>query len=457
MRFTKSIIITLIASLLAFKNYAQDNEALFNLSFGENIPNDIGLNGSFIGVHNNALIIAGGANFPETPVWEGGKKHWHGSIYVLEKDGNSSKWHQHENQKLTKAMAYGVSINTPNGVLCIGGDDEDEVFNDVFLLKWNATSKKIEIENLPPMPIALSSMGGSLIGDTVYLVGGKESSGGNATTNFLSFNLKATLSREIYTWEQLPNFPGEPRMQPVVIGQSNGHQDCLYVFSGMSYDKNANITHKMLDDVYQYDPHKILWTKKEAIPNNETPGVKGGYIAAAPAIKIGDSHIVIFGGAGGPNQHLSKRIQLWNEIKELKSVDALNKPIVKKIDSLNKLEKELVKSTSFSNTIWAYHTITDTWTKKGTLSGDTQVVTKAINWGNNIVIPGGEIHPGIRTNKIAQFNIKPYEASFGLANYITLIVYLTLMVLMGWYFSKRTKQQTISFLPADAFPGGRPD
>ena len=40
-----------------------------------------GLAGDFCGIHNDALIIAGGANFPR-PIWES-KKVWHDDIYVL--------------------------------------------------------------------------------------------------------------------------------------------------------------------------------------------------------------------------------------------------------------------------------------------------------------------------------------------------------------------------------------
>ena len=43
----------------------------------------LGLAGAFSGIHNDALIIAGGANFPR-PVWETSKV-WHDDIYVLVK------------------------------------------------------------------------------------------------------------------------------------------------------------------------------------------------------------------------------------------------------------------------------------------------------------------------------------------------------------------------------------
>jgi len=241
-------------------------------------------------------------------------------------------------------------------------------------------------------------------------------------------------------------------MQAVVVGQSNGHQDCLYVFSGVSYDPNAETTYKMLDDVFEYDPHKVQWTQKKSIPNNGTPEVKGGYIAAAPALKIGDSHILIFGGAGGEQQHLSKRLILINQLKVLRNQPIHNDSIIQIISKLESEDRQLIKTTSFSKTIWAYHTITDTWSKRGELKDSTQVVTNAINWNGDIIIPGGEIRPGVRTNKITKAVLKPYKASFGLANYITLIVYLVLMVLMGWYFSRRNKTTDDFFLAGGRIP-----
>ncbi len=45
-----------------------------------------GLAGSFIGIDGDALIMAGGANFPH-PVWES-DKIWQDEIYVLVKDTN---------------------------------------------------------------------------------------------------------------------------------------------------------------------------------------------------------------------------------------------------------------------------------------------------------------------------------------------------------------------------------
>ena len=47
------------------------------------LPNTVGLGGAFAGVSNGALIVAGGANFPDKPEWEGGTKVWYDAIYIL--------------------------------------------------------------------------------------------------------------------------------------------------------------------------------------------------------------------------------------------------------------------------------------------------------------------------------------------------------------------------------------
>jgi hypothetical protein len=41
--------------------------------------------GPFAGTSGGALIVAGGANFPDKMPWDGGKKIWHDTAFVLDK------------------------------------------------------------------------------------------------------------------------------------------------------------------------------------------------------------------------------------------------------------------------------------------------------------------------------------------------------------------------------------
>jgi len=48
------------------------------------LPDREGFAGSYAGVSGGALIVAGGANFPDKRPWEGGTKIWYDRIFVLE-------------------------------------------------------------------------------------------------------------------------------------------------------------------------------------------------------------------------------------------------------------------------------------------------------------------------------------------------------------------------------------
>ena len=111
-----------------------------------------GIAGAFSGVHNDALIIAGGANFPNGMPWEGGQKKWHDDIFILAKAENGKKEWIKANLKLPRPIAYGVSIPTEDGLLCIGGCDSQQCVPEVFLLKWNNVSRKLEIKEMPALP-----------------------------------------------------------------------------------------------------------------------------------------------------------------------------------------------------------------------------------------------------------------------------------------------------------------
>ena len=312
----------------------------------ESFKDKRGLNGAFLGIHNDVFIVAGGSNFAEAPVWEGGSKSWYDNIEVLQKNESGYKWIENIQVKLPRPLAYGASVSTKEGVLCIGGNNEKGVYNDVFLLKWNISTQTIEIEEKPPLPVPLANFQATSIGNEIFVVGGQDKEGAAATNYFFSFKNGV--------WKRLPDLPGPGRIQPVVISQNNGKTNSVYVFSGIHYDPQANDPNQFLDDAYEYNPLQKKWDKKSSVPYNKTPGLSGGYIGAAPAIKSGDAHIIIFGGAGGERQLWNKRLNILKQIDQLEPV--ADKKV---IDSLKYEITQIFQNTSFSPTVWAYHTISE--------------------------------------------------------------------------------------------------
>ena len=376
-----------------------------------------GLAGAFSGIHQDVLIIAGGANFPEERPWNGGKKVWWDEIFVLEKGEEAVVVHKQVSE-LPAPKAYGVSIPTTDGLICIGGDDSSSVTRSVFQLNWDPEKETISITDFPDLPRPLAYMAGALVGDIIYLIGGKESKESSATSNFWALDL----SSEKLEWTELAPFPGPPRLLPLATAQSNGTTDCLFVFSGRN--EQIGKPTEVLRDAYEYNPFTNSW-KQLADIRPDGQGARS--VMAGTCIASGANHILFFGGAKG---------DLFLQLEKLNQAITVEKdPLT--LQRLVARRNELLNThPGFSRDILAYHTITNAWAIVGELPVGSAVTTNAIQWGEHFVIPSGEIQPGVRTPKIWQATPKP-DFSFGWVNFSIVGAYLLLLVAMGFYFSKR--------------------
>ncbi|WP_153136929.1 N-acetylneuraminate epimerase [Paraburkholderia agricolaris] len=106
-----------------------------------------GLAGAFAGYSNGVLLVAGGANFPgawnqyrqgQNYAHRGLQKTWHDDIYALI-DG---KWQTAGH--LPGARAYGLSFMVDDGVLLVGGENQQgKAIASVQLLLWEGKSASI--------------------------------------------------------------------------------------------------------------------------------------------------------------------------------------------------------------------------------------------------------------------------------------------------------------------------
>ena len=303
-----------------------------------------GLAGAFSGVHQDALILAGGANFPQALPWEGGTKVWWDDIYVLTRRADGSyQWLTNPSWKLPQPLAYGVAIPTPEGLLCIGGDNAERVSDQVFLIQWDPSLQTIHIRKQPPLPLAY--MAGAQVGEKAYLAGGLTAKNGPATRTFLSLDL----SRSGAGWQSLAPWPGPARMVPVAAGPRNeaGH---FYLFSGRETVPGRPT--RILHDAYRYDPQAQQWKAlPDIIVDRQPTAVMAGTVAA-----LGDSTILIFSGDDG---------QLFMQLEQLaqKMNDAsdttLRAALVQQDRQLRNYHP------GFSRAILAYDLSTSTWMKVG--------------------------------------------------------------------------------------------
>ncbi len=381
--------------------------------------NQPGLAGAFTGIHEGMLIVAGGANFPEGPAWNGGKKVYHSQVYLL--DLQSSKWIENNLFLLDSPVAYGLSLSTEQGLFCLGGERYGESTNETFILKWNQKTRELLQEPLPSLPLPLANLSGDVLDGSIYIAG----------TSVLGKKIFARLNLDDIAsgWQELKPWPGPPRTHAVGLVQNDGETNCFYLFKGRYKAGQADTT-TFLSDSWVYNPKKEEWTAIKPSKDSNFPN------AAGTGVATGANHILLIGGDAG---------LIFNQIEQLNarlSLDSSASFISFRRDSLMKYHP------GFSSTIWAFHTITQTWTEFGEIPHTPPVTTQAVKWDNKIILTSGEISPCIRTDAIQVLDIEQQRA-FGSLNYWILGLYLAMLVGIGIRFSR--KQHST----ADFFKGGQ--
>ncbi len=379
-----------------------------------------GLAGAFTGIHDGMLIVAGGANFPEGPAWDGGQKAYHKQTYLF--DIQSNKWIGNNLFLLDSPIAYGLSVSTDEGLLCLGGERYGESTDEAFLLKWNKETHELLKETLPSLPQPLANLSGDILGRTIYIAGTNLETGKKI---FARLNIDDLANG----WQELQPWPGSPRTHAVGLVQNNGETNCFYLFKGRYKAEEVDTT-TFLSDSWVYNPRKGEWASIKSVSDSDFPS------AAGTGVTIGANHILLIGGDGGP---------IFNRIEQLNARlnrDSSSSFVSLQRDSLMKFHP------GFSSTIWSFHTITQTWTKLGDIPDTPPVTAQAVKWNNQLILASGEISPCIRTDAIQVLTIEQ-QREFGYLNYWILGLYLAMLVGIGIRFSR--KQHST----ADFFKGGQ--
>jgi N-acetylneuraminic acid mutarotase len=335
--------VSVLVPCLAVKTGAAD--PALNWRELPSLPDRIGFAGTFAGVSGGALLVGGGANFPDAMPWDGGKKVWYDSVYVLPRlDG-----HWTAGFKLPRALAYGISVSTKNGVICAGGADAEQHFSDVFRLSWRNSA--IEMERLPSLPRAVANACGALVGSTLYMAGGIEKPD---ATNCLKTFWELDLSASRPQWRELASWPGPARM----LAAAGADGDTFFLFSGaeLSADPHGKPARRYLKDAYAFK-RKTGWRRLADLPR---PAVA----APSPAIRFNQKLLIVSGDDG----------------------------------ALVNFEPKAAHP-GFPKDILAYDIHSDQWTRLGN-APFSRATAPVIQWNKMAVIPNGEPRPGRRTPEV---------------------------------------------------------
>ena len=244
------------------------------------LPVPLGRAGMIAGMQGGVLIAAGGANFPAKMPWDGGKKIYYDEIFVITPGGE--EWRSAG--RLPNARAYSATVATADGLLVIGGENADTLFQESLLLRWDG--EKVAVARGLALPAARTSPVATLVGGNVYAAGGF---GPGAVRQSTRDFWRLDLARPDSGWKSLASWTGPTRAQ-AVMAALNGD---IYLISGleMGVDADGKPRSTYLTDAYRY--RGDAW---ERLPDPPWSAIA----APSPApVKAQSGRVFVLGGVDG--------------------------------------------------------------------------------------------------------------------------------------------------------------
>ena len=311
-----------------------------------------GVSAPFCGVAGDALVVAGGANFPDKSLLEGGAKRVYADIWALE----AGEW-VHAGL-LPDSTAYGATFAVDGALVLAGGNVCGVTTDKVYELTLQDGAAVLRA--LPPLPEPMEQCGWTRDGDRLYLVGGVGTTGVYACTV------------GEYVWTRLADLP-EPLVQPVAFA-SGGR---LYVWGGFN-PETLEVSDKGL--VIPIDSSVIPAEEPES-PWREAPSIPdGGTFVGATGATLPDGRLAVVGGV---NRAIFAR--------------ALHNTPEDRIPYLSKEPAEY----RFRQAVYAFDPASGAWTLLGAdpacaLAGPGV----AVRPDGGLYVAGGELKPGVRSPKL---------------------------------------------------------
>ena len=304
-----------------------------------------GVSAPFCGVIGEVPVVAGGANFPEKSLLEGGAKRVYADIWALE----SGEW-VHAGV-LPDSTAYGATFAVDGALVLAGGNVCGVTTDKVYELTLRDGAAMLRA--LPPLPVPMEQCGWTRDGDRIFLVGGVGTTGVYACTI------------GSYEWTKVADLP-EPLVQPVAFASSGK----LYVWGGFN-PETLDVSEKGI--VLLIGAEEAEWSPAPSIPD-------GGTFVGATGATLPDGRLAVVGGV---NRAVFAR--------------ALHNTPEDRIPYLSKEPAEY----QFRQAVYAFDPAAGTWTLLGSDPACALAGPGVAAFGANaLLIAGGELKPGVRSPKI---------------------------------------------------------
>lgn len=240
-----------------------------------------GVSASYAALIDTKLIVAGGANFPDKFGFEGGSKAFYDEI--LQFDPEQGKWNIIGH--LPQPGAYGVSVSLPEGMLWIGGNTPTESLSTCYKVLISE-NQKFEIQPFVRLPVTMDNFSGCAVDNRVFVGGGNVE--GKPSNKFYSIHAGTDSA-----WTALPDFPGLPRVQPVMVAIQKEKKQYIYLLGGF-FGGDAAHKPSIATDILRYD----IGTQQWEVVGEQTDSETGNRfsLGGATAMPIDNKYILCLGG-----------------------------------------------------------------------------------------------------------------------------------------------------------------
>ena len=306
---------------------------------------DSGVSAMYAASAGDVLIVAGGANFPDVPAADGGRKAFYDYIYVYDGGG----WRCAG--RLPEPAAYGVGWSYGGRMVIAGGANGNGALRKTYVIEIAGDSAVVS--ECRELPCAVEQAAGTSIDGRLYMVGGIA---GGVPSGRLYM-----LDTESYDagWSELAPLP-EPFVQPVAAA-SGGR---LYVWGGFDSASGS-----VGGRGYCYDPQRDEWTAVAGHPD-------GGTFTGGCALTLADGRILCVGGVD--REIFAAALQL--------PAERMREYLTQPVDSYR-----------FQRVMHIFDPAAGEWQSAGEAACTARAGASLVAFGDAVWLLGGELKPGIRT------------------------------------------------------------
>lgn len=369
-----------------FKIEKEKDKNMINWSRLPDLPigssnSPIGVSAAFAGVIDEVIVVAGGCNFPDKPATEGGTKKYYDCIYGLFPEG----WRLIG--RLPMELAYGASVTTPNGVVCIGGNNNQFSSNAVYMITLQ--KENAEIIKLPSLPVRMDNTSATYVGNHIYVAGGYQDGEPCNALYALDLNHLQT------GWISLKNFPGAARVQPVLASQESDKDGVKLYLAGGFQPLGKDRMPMLPIDVLSYNVLKDTWQSETFLPHLADGANRT--LTGGSAVAYGTDEILFMGGVN--HDLFLEAIKRPIFIEEAKKANDLVRLEALKNDAVQYMCHP-VDWYQFNTELLSYNTKTKVWKSLGNYEPVARAGAAALMTKDALVIINGELKPGIRTPSV---------------------------------------------------------